>query len=356
MPQALLAAARICDQLGHDSKSADLYARLIRDFPEHDSLDAALYQGAWVLRDLDRANEADERFRTLHEKHSHSRYWADATFRLAERAFAGKRYEDTVRLLAELTTARPDQKQVPHVLYLQAQTAAVQERWADVIKAMKPLTEASGDSPFKPLAEYWTAEALYRQGDFTAAGERLSELLVKTADSHEPWRAMVALRQAQVLAHQKKWKDAQDLAATISRRWPEFDQQYEADYVIGRALAARGEFDEARAAYQRVIRSEIGGKTETAAMAQWMIGETYFHQKNYETALREYLRLEILYAYPTWQAGALLQAGKCSEQLGQWKQAADLYQRLVKEFPETTFVDEARKRLTTVRERTASRP
>jgi TolA-binding protein len=166
---------------------------------------------------------------------------------------------------------------------------------------------------------------------------------------------MVALRQAQILTHQKKWKQAQELAASIAPRWPEFDQQYEADYVIGRALAARGEFDEARAAYQKVIRSETGGKTETAAMAQWMIGESYFHQKNYETALREYLRLEILYAYPTWQAGALLQAGKCSEQLGQWKQAADLYQRLVKEFPQSDFVEEARKRLTAARERTASR-
>ena len=89
-------------------------------------------------------------------------------------------------------------------------------------------------------------------------------------------------------------------------------------------MAARGELTDARAAYEKVIRSETGGKTETAAMAQWMIGESYFHQKNYESALREYLRLEILYAYPTWQAAALLQAGKCSEHLGQWKQAAEL--------------------------------
>ena len=55
-----------------------------------------------------------------------------------------------------------------------------------------------------------------------------------------------------------------------------------------------------------MIRSAAGAKTETAAMAQWMIGETYFHQKNYEAALREYLRLEILYAYPDLAGGGLV--------------------------------------------------
>jgi cellulose synthase operon protein C len=90
-----------------------------------------------------------------------------------------------------------------------------------------------------------------------------------------------------------------------------------------------------------VIHSAAGAKTETAAMAQWMIGETYFHQKNYEAACKEYLRLEILYAYPEWQAGALLQAGKCCAQMGDAKQAEELYQRILKVYPKTSFAKEA---------------
>lgn len=80
-------------------------------------------------------------------------------------------------------------------------------------------------------------------------------------------------------------------------------------------------------------------------MAQWMIGESYFHQKNYEAAVREYLKVEILYAYPTWQAGALLQAGKCHELLGEWKQASELYAKLLKSYPETPFAADASKLL-----------
>jgi TolA-binding protein len=116
---------------------------------------------------------------------------------------------------------------------------------------------------------------------------------------------------------------------------------------LGRCLADRADFDAARQAYQRVLKSPVGAKTETAAMAQWMIGESYFHQKNYETALREYLRVEILYAYPSWQALALLQAGKCHELLGEWREAAGLYERLLTRYADTPAARDAAARLKT---------
>ena len=87
-------------------------------------------------------------------------------------------------------------------------------------------------------------------------------------------------------------------------------------------------------------------------MAQWMIGETYFHQKNYEAAVREYLRLEILYAYPTWQAGALLQAGKCHQRLGEAKQAAELYRQILKNYSKTPFAEQAATLLSAMEKKT----
>jgi TolA-binding protein len=104
-----------------------------------------------------------------------------------------------------------------------------------------------------------------------------------------------------------------------------------------------------------VIRSEQGGKTETAAMAQWMIGESYFHQENYEAALREYLRVEILFDYPRWAAASLVQAAKCHEHLGEWKDAAELYTRLLNTYPDCELAEEARERLEAAQARTASK-
>ena len=111
----------------------------------------------------------------------------------------------------------------------------------------------------------------------------------------------------------------------------------------------------AREAYTKVLRSPQGGKTETAAMAQWMIGETFFHQENYESAIAAYLRVEILYAYPKWQAGALLQAGKCQETLGRWKDAVDTHARLIQTYPDTEFTDEAKRRLSVAQQRSSGK-
>ena len=89
-------------------------------------------------------------------------------------------------------------------------------------------------------------------------------------------------------------------------------------------------------------------------MAQWMIGETYMHQKNYEQARREYLRGEILYAYPDWQARSLLEAGKCYELAGEWQQAVELYVKLAKKYPDTDSTEEADRRVHVARQRAVS--
>ena len=80
-------------------------------------------------------------------------------------------------------------------------------------------------------------------------------------------------------------------------------------------------------------------------MAQWMIGETYFHQANYQDAIRAYYRVEALYDLPKWQAAALLQAAKCHELNDQWKEARQLYVQLRNDYPESQFAAEATRRL-----------
>jgi TolA-binding protein len=86
-----------------------------------------------------------------------------------------------------------------------------------------------------------------------------------------------------------------------------------------------------------------------------MRGETYFHQKNYHEAIREFLKVDILYDAPSWQAAALLEAGKVYEHLDQWADAAETYERLRAKFPEDPNAAEARSLLEGVRKRLASR-
>jgi len=345
LPSALLGAARLCEQLQDDAEAAALYERLDRDFPELPERDSVIYQWAWVLKKLDKPAEADLLFERLRAATPRSQFWADAVYRLAESAKQARDLARAEPLIDELIAGEPGPQILPHALYLKAQIAIAGEQWNKTPPPLERLVVKFPDSNLAPLARYFIAEAAYRQADYETAGKRFAELAELMQGSQANWLPMVALRQAQILAVQKKWPEALEQAQQIAAEHPGFEQQYEVDYLIGRCLASQGKFDDARTAYRQVTHSEIGGKTETAAMAQWMIGESYFHQKNYEAAVREYLKVEILYAYPTWQAGALLQAGKCHELLGEWKQASELYAKLLKSYPETPFAADASKLL-----------
>jgi len=347
-PQALLAAARLRHQLDQNREAAGLYALLAERAPDLPERDAVLYEWSWVRWDLDEKAAANDLLVKLRRDYPKSPYWADATYRLAQRAFEAADYDRAEQLADEVIGADPpaDAKLREYAMYLSARVAAVEAAdsgdWELVRRRFQRLLEAFAGTSQRLIAEYWIAESYYREDDFATAAKHFDDLAKRIADRDEAWMAMIPLRQAQLLAHRGNWQQAYDVASTIRQRFPDFAQQYEADYVMGRALAAKAELEDAREAYRRVLNSPTGGKTETAAMARWMIGEAYFHQKKFDAAMREYLRLEILNDYPKWQAAALLQAGKCRELLGEPTQAALLYKEVIRKFGTTEFAARAR--------------
>jgi TolA-binding protein len=258
---------------------------------------------------------------------------------LARKAAIGIRAEPSDP--AEQTDAKVRQ----YAMMLLGQIAAAKADWPKAREAFEALVKEYPNSRRRPVAEYWVAESYYRQGDYAAAAARLEQLAERIKGKREPWMALIPLRRAQALTQQNQWTDAYAMAAGIEKDFPNFERQYEVDYLLGRCLANQAEFDAARQAYNKAIHSPAGAKTETAAKAQLMIGETFFHQKNYEAALREYLRVEILYDYPNRQAAALLQAGRCRERLGEASEATKLYRKILKSYPNTSFAKDAAKEL-----------
>jgi len=346
LPTALFEAAGLLEAKGEPAAALELLERLVAHHPGFEQLDAALYRQAWLLVDLQRPSEAAEVFQTISDRHRTSRYWADATYRLAERAARAERYADATRLLTEVVDAPGSSPEIlAHALYLQSQVAVSSGKWNLVAAPLERLLAEMPESALRLPAEYWLAESYFQQQQFDRAAEAFSRLESTLDHRRDPWLAMVPLRRSQILVEQQRWDEACAAAQSVGQRFPGFRQQYEADYVIGRCQAMKAQFQEARQSYERVIRSPEGGKTETAAKAQWMIGESYLHQKNYAEAIRAYHRVESLFAYPRWQAAALLQAGKCYEQQGDRDEASRVFTRLVEHYSETSFAAEASQRL-----------
>ncbi len=344
-PSALDAAAQIEERQGHKTEALALVDQLLARYPTCEQRPAALYQKAWIFSDTQRQSEAAAVFRTLAESHPKTKYGADAMYRLAELAAQSRDFTGAIKWLDQLVASSGEPDVRAHAIYLRGKTEVDQQHWSEALPVFERLDqEFPGHSLCEP-AEYWIAESLFQLGRYDDSYQVLERLEAKVHERSESWVAMVPLRRAQILAQKGEWDKAAELAETLPKRFPNFRQKYEIDYLLGRCLSSQARFAEARQAYERVIRSPSGSHSETAAMAQWMIGETYFHQKQYAEAIDAYLRVENVYAFPKWQAAALLQAGKCHELNGQQGESAKVYSQLVKEFPDTQFAKDAAERL-----------
>jgi TolA-binding protein len=349
VPQALWGAARLHEKLDQDREAAALLTKLVGEFPKFAERDAALYQLGWVQSDLQDLPAAEAAHAALIKEYPGSQYWADAAYRLAELAARRKETTKAIELADQVLAAPATEGVRENALYLRGQLAAAEAKWDDVARYMGEHAKQFPASRMNLSARYWQAEAAFRKGDYDAASKQLTQLEIAGQSRREAWLGIVPLRRAQCLAQQKHWTEALRLAESVAKRYPQFAQLYEADYLIGRALGSLARFDEARAAYDRVLQSPEAKGTETAAMAQWMIGETYFHQKRYAEATAAYELCLEQHAYPRWQSAALLQAGKCRLLTGDHEAARQDLQRVASEFADQPLAAEARSRLESLR-------
>ena len=307
--------------------------------------DEALYLKGWANLELKNQVEADAQFDEIYRRYKNSKYWVDSTYRLAERAVRQKEFPVAEAMLAELANRSLGPEVFERVGYLRGQIAANHRNWSEVIKLMRQLSSTTSNKRMYAKSNYWLGESLYQTHQYAEARKLFAQLAEKPELVDENMMPWIMLRFAQCLAHTEQWSDALSVAARGKAMYSTFAAGYEFDYVTGRALARMGRLDDAMNAFRNVIKSTAGGGTETAAMAQWRIGEAYFHQKKYKEAIAEYYRVDSLYSYEKWRAAALIQAGKCQEHLGNWKHAIKLYQQLLQEFPRSEFQQDAKQRL-----------
>ena len=117
---------------------------------------------------------------------------------------------------------------------------------------------------------------------------------------------------------------------------------YRAHFGVGWAHENLKHYDDARKAYKKVIDAT---NTETAARAQFQIGETYLAEGKFEEAVAALLAVEDVYAYPQWSARALVEAGRAFEQLKQTEQASAQYAIVVSKYKDTPEAGLAQERL-----------
>lgn len=348
-----LQAARVLQKLNEAEAADKAYAALLEKFPQPVHLDRLLDEWALMNLQTERYDESDAVFRRLLRDRPDSSLADNARLSLAESDYVAGRIAEASRAFQELQAAEASDNDVrQRALYQLVKIGFEQQDWKAVDRYAAELLKRFPESDYRREMSFHRAEALLNQGDSAAAATILSTLAANPAETATPdaeWFPQVLILLAEARLQQKKYDDVEEIIGRYLAQFPKSPLKYKADEILGRALKNQAKFDAAREAFTRVVESETGRRTPTAAKSQFLIAETWLTQKKYSEAHREYFRVYTLYDFPEWQAPALFQAARCDEARNRWKEAVRLYEDLLREFPNSEFTEQAKERLVVAR-------
>ena len=307
---------------------------------------AVRYEKAWSLRKLDRTEEAADAYRALTAQDEVDSLGAHAMLELAEIEYAKERFAEAAKLLRRVHdvmqsdasgVSRDVQEQTTYRLALCEFKLGRQERAAELFEEF---LEVFPDSSLTASACFYGGEALLHLGRHERAVKHFVRVPQEFAS--DPVCGPSLLRLGEALATMQRWARSEKAFTDYLERFADSEHWFQARFGLGWARENQRRYGEAVGAYRQVVATHQG---PTAARAQFQIGECLFAQKKYDEAVRELLKVDILYAYPEWSAAALFEAGRCFEKLGKSVEARNHFKQVGDRHPQTRWAKMASQRL-----------
>lgn len=212
------------------------------------------------------------------------------------------------------------------------------------------LQACHADIPIEVSIRFQLSESLY-QLKLWNQGKEQWRWLLDFAEQHPEskssmaWLPVVMLRQAEMLAFQRSWKDAESMVYKIREDFPECSSRYEVDYLLARCFISDARFEDARKTLRTLAQGDSAVPKELVARSRWMTGESFVMQQRYETAIEAYRHVLSLPGSSYWHSSALLQIGQCCEALGDVSGARDAYNQFLTQYAQSPLANNARERL-----------
>ncbi len=301
-------------------------------------LAALRYERAWALKSLGRLDEARAAYERALSSPLPPALEAHASLDLAQLLVTSKQHVAAAPALARALKAAehlaPTDAAVviPHSLYLRGVCGLMLNTPADAASALDDLLSRFPKSEVAPTAHLLAGQALIKLNKAEAAAEHLESAIGAGLNGDSLGSALLFLGEAR--ASTQQWDKSHAAFEQHLRQFPTSELWFQAQFGVAWALEHQGRHAEAISAYRDVITRHTGA---TAARAQFQVGECLFGQKQYDEAVRELLKVDILYAYPEWSAAALYEAGRCLAQLNKTGEARTQFTQVTERFKDTQW-------------------
>lgn len=306
---------------------------------------AVRYDAAWCLRKEGERDRAADGFAGIVASSPTAALGRHAALELAVIESERGHRDKSVALLTSLAAAwraneLPAGFAVDQVLYRLGKAQFESDKLDAALATMLSLLEKFPKSELRGPAAYLAGEAAFQQGQCEQVANLMATAIEngKDADYH----ASALLRLGDALNRLQRWKESERRFGEFLAAHADSPNAYQAHFGIGWARENDGRYSEAIESYRQVTSEHKGA---TAARAQFQIGQCLFAKKDYEGAVRELIKTDILYAYPEWSAAALFEAGRCFERMNRRGEARKQFRAVVDKYGKTKWAAPASERL-----------
>lgn len=346
-----IAYARLQVTEGKRDLADRMYARITTAFAKREQIDATWDEWAaahYQARDYSRADEINRQIVALFPGSS---FAPNARLSLAESAMVDGQLEQALQQFRTLDENADTPDSVREIaLTNMIDILSARAKWDEVLTLSSRFQTLFADSTAGRQVDLFRAEALLNTDDFEQASDLVSGLKTGIQDgtiAAGNWGDRVWILAAEIALAQKQYDRIDTIEREFEQRSADSRFRFQLNLVQGLRWKnqAAPDFEKSRDYLLRVTKDDVSRGTKTAAKCQFLIAETYLLQQDTKTALREYLRVYINYAYDDWRAPALFQAALCEEELGNQQAARKSLNDVITEFPGSAMAERARDRL-----------
>ncbi len=350
--------------------AADSFGQVLKTDPKCTLAPNTTYELAWALKLDKKEADAVKQFAAIAADFADSEFAAEANFHVADDLYDKEKYDEAAKHYTASKQKAGNGELGEKATYKLGWSNYQLKQFGEALKQFQEQVKTYPAGPLHSDGLFMVAECLFYLDDYEKALPAYEAVRAVVADSEktsDDVKVLILLHGGQSAGKLNKWDVSLSFLKTIPTDFPNSSLVPEASFEIGQALHGMGgddpaKYDEALPEFERAYaRAAALGQLGLSARARYMVGEVYFAKKQYDDAVKQFIRVMRGFADPSdevkkWQAYAGYEAARCShvqiatETNAQKKakllaDAKQYYTYVVDEHPKSPVADTAKTQL-----------